>query len=100
MLDGRGKVRITDFGLASFADDDRTGEIAGTPAYMAPEQIAGGPLSPQTDLYAVGLLLFELLAGTPAYGSASLAERSGSEPHRCRRCPRACPRRSIPRSYR
>ena len=35
---------------------------------MAPEQIAGGRLSPQTDLYAVGLLLFELLAGTPAYG--------------------------------
>ena len=75
MLDGRGKVRITDFGLASFADDDPTGEIAGTPAYMAPEQIVGGRLSPQTDLYAVGLLLFELLAGTPAYGSVSLAER-------------------------
>ena len=75
MLDGRGRVRITDFGLASFADDDRTGEVAGTPAYMAPEQIAGGRLSPQTDLYAIGLLLFELLAGTPAYGSTNLAER-------------------------
>ena len=75
MLDGRGKVRITDFGLASFADDDRTGEIAGTPAYMAPEQLAGGRLSPQTDLYAVGLLLFELLAGSSAYGSMGVAER-------------------------
>ena len=75
MLDGRGRIRITDFGLARFADDDRAGEIAGTPAYMAPEQIAGGRLSPQTDLYAVGLLLFELLAGTPAHGSGSLAER-------------------------
>ena len=75
MLDARGQVRITDFGLASFADDERSGEIAGTPAYMAPEQIAGGRLSPQTDLYAVGLLLFELLAGTPAYGSVSLTER-------------------------
>jgi predicted Ser/Thr protein kinase len=75
MLDARGKVRITDFGLASFVDDDRSGEIAGTPAYMAPEQIAGGRSSPQTDLYAAGLLLFELLAGTPAYGSVSLAER-------------------------
>jgi hypothetical protein len=75
MLDGRGKVRITDFGLASFADDVRTGEIAGTPAYMAPEQIAGGTLSPQTDLHAIGLLLFELLAGTPANVAASLAER-------------------------
>jgi serine/threonine-protein kinase len=75
MLDARGRVRITDFGLASFADDDRRGEIAGTPAYMAPEQIAGGRLTPQTDLYAAGLLLFELLAGAPAYGSVSLAER-------------------------
>jgi hypothetical protein len=75
MLDGRGKVRITDFGLASFADDDRAGEIAGTPAYMAPEQIAGGRLSPQTDLYAVGLLLYELLAGTQAHSGTSLAER-------------------------
>ena len=75
MLDGRGKVRITDFGLASFADDDHTGEIAGTPAYMAPEQITAGKLSAQTDLYAVGLLLFELMTGMPAHGSASLAER-------------------------
>ena len=75
MLDGRGKVRITDFGLASFADDVRTGEIAGTPAYMAPEQLAGGSLSPQTDLYAVGLLLFELLVGTPANDAATLAQR-------------------------
>ena len=75
MLDGRGKVRITDFGLASFADDDRRGEVAGTPAYMAPEQVAGGALSLQTDLYAVGLLLFELLTGSPAHQSTSVADR-------------------------
>jgi len=75
MLDGRGKVRLTDFGLARFAGDDRVGEIAGTPGYMAPEQLVGGPVSPQTDLYAVGLLLFELLAGAAAHGSAGLAER-------------------------
>jgi len=80
MLDGRGKVRITDFGLASFADDDHVGEIAGTPAYMAPEQIAGGKLSPQTDLYAVGLLLFELLSGTPVHSTASFAERQQHPP--------------------
>jgi serine/threonine-protein kinase len=75
MLDARGKVRITDFGLASFADDQGQGEIAGTPAYMAPEQVLGGRLSPQTDLYAVGLLLFELLAGSPALRPLGLAER-------------------------
>jgi hypothetical protein len=80
MLDGKGKVRITDFGLASFADDVRTGEIAGTPAYMAPEQITGGALSPQTDLHAVGLLLFELLAGAPANAASSLAQRRQQPP--------------------
>ena len=79
MLDGRGKVRITDFGLASFVDDDRSGEIAGTPAYMAPEQLVGGRLSPQTDLYAVGLLLFELLAGTSAYGSMSAGQTPAAD---------------------
>jgi len=65
MLDGGGKVRITDFGLASFVDDDRSGEIAGTPAYKAPEQLVAGRPSPQTDLYAVGLLLFELTRPAP-----------------------------------
>jgi serine/threonine-protein kinase len=75
MLDSRGKVRITDFGLASFADDDRGGEVAGTPAYMAPEQVSGGPVSPQTDIYAVGLLLFELVTGTAAHQGATIAER-------------------------
>jgi serine/threonine protein kinase len=54
MVDGEGKVRLTDFGLAAI-----TGSIdasrAGTPAYMAPEQLAGGTLTPQTDLFALGL---------------------------------------------
>jgi serine/threonine protein kinase len=58
MLDGRGKVRIADFGLAvvargSVAPVDR----AGTPADMAPEQVEGAPLSVQSDLYALGLVL-------------------------------------------
>jgi len=64
MLDGRGRVRLTDFGLATtMASADREGEIAGTPAYMAPEQLAGEPLSVASDLYALGAVLYELFTG-------------------------------------
>jgi len=63
MIDSAGRVRLTDFGLAAAFSDGTNGEIAGTPAYMAPEQLEGGALSAQTDLYALGLVLFELFTG-------------------------------------
>lgn len=74
MLDGRGKARITDFGLAAAAGASSDGEIAGTPAYMAPEQLAGGAVSAQTDIYALGLLLFELFTGRRVHDVATLVE--------------------------
>jgi hypothetical protein len=67
MLDGRGKVRITDFGLAAFADDIAAEEIrSGTPAYMAPEQTAGLEVTVRSDLYSLGLVLFEVFTGKRA----------------------------------
>jgi hypothetical protein len=60
MIDGRGQLRILDFGLAVAAADD-VREVAGTPAYMSPEQRAGERLTIQSDLYALGRVLTELL---------------------------------------
>jgi serine/threonine-protein kinase len=66
MLDGRGKVRLADFGLAGAAEE--AGEThGGTPAYMAPEQLAGQEASARSDLYALGLVLYELFTGRKAY---------------------------------
>src|SRR6185295_1372536 len=67
MLDGRGRARITDFGLAAAVEAVRGKEAeSGTPAYMAPEQLAGGQITPRTDVYALGLVLFEMFAGRKA----------------------------------
>lgn len=78
MVDGRGKIRITDFGLAAAdqvaPDGTRSGAItgaaarAGTPLYMAPEQLAGVSADRQSDVYALGLVLYELFTGRHALG--------------------------------
>jgi serine/threonine-protein kinase len=75
MLDERGTARITDFGLAG-AVEDFEGESAreGTPAYMAPEQLAGRHASARSDVYSLGLLLYELFTGKPAFSADTLAE--------------------------
>ena len=75
MLDGRGQIRITDFGLAAPAGEVTGLEIrSGTPAYMAPEQISGREVTIQSDLYAVGLILYEVFTGRPAFQAESIAE--------------------------
>ena len=74
MLDGRGRARITDFGLA-VGTEDIGGRLvfAGTPAYMAPEQRAGAPASVKTDIYALGLVLFEMFTGKRALEDNNLS---------------------------
>lgn len=75
MVDGRGRIRIMDFGLARFgAETEDDGEIVGTPAYMAPEQFTGSAASVRTDLYALGLVLYEVFTGRRAVEGKSVAE--------------------------
>jgi tRNA A-37 threonylcarbamoyl transferase component Bud32 len=75
MVDDRGVIRITDFGLAEAAAFVR-GERAraGTPLYMSPEQLAGGDVTAQSDIYALGLILYELFTGTRAFPARSIEE--------------------------
>ena len=71
MIDGTGRVRITDFGLAGVAGESLR---AGTPAYMAPEQLAGGEITARSDIYALGLVLYELFTGQRAIEARNVAE--------------------------
>ncbi len=79
------RLTLTDFGIAHLADGERTatGVVLGTPAYMAPEQLAGAPASAAGDLYALGVMMFELLAGRRPHDAPTLGEllrRVASEP--------------------
>ncbi|HSS20619.1 MAG TPA: serine/threonine-protein kinase [Pyrinomonadaceae bacterium] len=75
MIDDNGNVRITDFGLAGLTKEFAADEaIAGTPAYMSPEQLAGKELSVGSDIYSLGLVLYELFTGKKAFAANSLNE--------------------------
>ena len=76
MVSYGGTVKLLDFGIARRLDDlagDVTvaGEVVGTPTYLAPEQIEGRPTTPATDVYAVGVVLFEMLAGVAPFNGDS-----------------------------
>src|SRR5436853_3595164 len=74
MIDGKGRAHITDFGHAVITDDAEKRGVAGTPVYMAPEQLAGARVTPASDLYALGLIVYEVLTGKRMYESASLTQ--------------------------
>ncbi len=74
MLDARGQVLLTDFGLAGLAGQIEGAEVRnGTPAYMAPEQLAGEEVSIKSDIYALGLVLYEIFTGKLPFESTTLA---------------------------
>ena len=80
MIDKGGQIYLGDFGIARHAESDVTAMPgAGTPAYMSPEQILGKTVTRETDIYALGVLLFELLTGQrPFRGNETSSERSGN----------------------
>ena len=75
MLDGRGQAVITDFGLAALTDQAQGAEVrSGTPAYMAPEQLAGKEVTERSDIYSLGLVLYEIFTGKRAFSADNLSE--------------------------
>ncbi|HEY8376721.1 MAG TPA: serine/threonine-protein kinase [Nannocystis sp.] len=62
-----GVVKVVDFGISAMVGDERHGKIAGTPHYMAPEQIRGQPFDGRLDQYALGCVAYELLTGNPPF---------------------------------
>jgi tRNA A-37 threonylcarbamoyl transferase component Bud32 len=75
MIDGRGRAKITDFGLAGLASEFTGADVrAGTPAYMAPEQLAGKEVSVRSDIYALGLVFYELFTGRKVFVATTLDE--------------------------
>lgn len=75
IIDSKGKVRITDFGVAGFVEDvSRENLRMGTPAYMSPEQITGGKISQTSDIYALGLVLYEIFTGKQAFTADSVLD--------------------------
>jgi serine/threonine protein kinase len=71
MVDANGNVKIMDFGIARSMEavTRMTGSMVGTPQYMAPEQVAGKPVDYRTDIYSLGLILYEMFTGSPAFSA-------------------------------
>jgi serine/threonine-protein kinase len=85
MIESSGKVLVTDFGIARMTDAATATMVGmGTPAYMAPEQVQGKDPSPQTDIYALGVVLFEMLTGGERPFTGELAETTGSTSEKVR----------------
>src|SRR5580693_6580145 len=70
------QVKVADFGIARLEASEFTivGDLLGTPAYMAPEQLSGGPIDHRTDLFATGVILFEMLTGVIPFRGKSITE--------------------------
>jgi serine/threonine-protein kinase len=76
LVDGEGRIKVTDFGIARAGPSQMTeeGSIIGTAQYLSPEQAQGAPVTPSSDLYSVGIVLYELLTGTVPFGGETPVE--------------------------
>ena len=79
LIDAQGRPHLTDFGLAKLSSNSATelsdsGGMAGTPAYMAPEQARGERLTRSADIYSLGIVFYELLTGKPPFSAATPLE--------------------------
>ncbi len=74
MIDENGNVRLTDFGIAGLVEESGSEEISGTPAYMSPEQLAGRELTIKSDLYSLGLVVYEIYTGKKVFDAPSLPQ--------------------------
>src|SRR5438105_12472097 len=76
LVDGEGRVKVTDFGIARAGPSQMTeeGSIIGTAQYLSPEQAQGAPVTPASDLYSVGIVLYELLTGSVPFGGETPVE--------------------------
>jgi serine/threonine-protein kinase len=74
MIDENGNVRLTDFGIAGLVEDSSSEEISGTPAYMSPEQLSGGELTVKSDLYSLGLVIYEIFTGKKVFDAPTLPQ--------------------------
>jgi len=77
LLDAEGRAKLTDFGIATAEDWTRVtheGAIVGSSRYMSPEQVQGRPVDQRTDIYSLGIVLYEMLAGSPPFEGSSIAE--------------------------
>jgi serine/threonine-protein kinase len=86
MITSKADVLVADFGIARLTESATTATLvgAGTPAYMAPEQIRGEDPQPQTDIYALGIVLFELLTGGARPFTGEYAQTTGSSSEKVR----------------
>ncbi len=77
LISADGRVKVGDFGVARLAEgcsDGAAATIVGTPRYMAPEQARGRGVTPATDVYSAGIVLYEMLAGRPPFDDGSAVE--------------------------
>ena len=105
LIDDEGLLKIVDFGVAAAQREGdtqltKTGYVIGSPKYMAPEQILGKKVDERADIYALGVILYEMLTGVPPYSRGDhmsvmyqhvQGKARAAAARSTRRCRRACP---------